>query len=203
MDTHATIATNEKDRFKRRVQRTLSLLTSPPLYLSSPWRCKAVPQSRPAAAPSLCLFFCLAILFFLSRSAFLLLSSLREVTRQLEGWMGIWLCWPKIWVFKRKGKHTVGLISDDLFDVESPSLSVDGLDLTFTTLEVATHDLDGISLADGDWTDVVLGAELLVQVAAHDLSSDGRRGREVGLSWLSTLARHALVGLHLSFSFDS
>lgn len=79
-------------------------------------------------------------------------------------------------------KHTVGLLSDDLFDVECPSLSVDGLDLALTTLEVATHDLDGVTLADGDGANVVLGAELLVQVAAHDLSSDGRGGREVGLS---------------------
>lgn len=68
--------------------------------------------------------------------------------------------------------HTVGLVSDDLFDVERPSLSVDGLDLALTALEVATHDLDGITLADGDGADVVLCAELLVQVAAHDLSSD-------------------------------
>ena len=56
--------------------------------------------------------------------------------------------------------------------MESPSLSVDGLDLALTTLEVASHDLDGVTLADGDGTNVVLGAELLVQVAAHDLSSD-------------------------------
>ncbi len=79
-------------------------------------------------------------------------------------------------------EHTVGLLSDDLFDVERPSLSVDGLDLALTTLEVATHDLNGVTLADGDRADVVLSAELLVQVAAHDLSSDGRGGREVGLS---------------------
>ena len=49
-------------------------------------------QSRPA--PSLCLFFSLAILFFLSRSAFLSLSSLSWVIKQFEGWMGIWDCWP-------------------------------------------------------------------------------------------------------------
>lgn len=79
-------------------------------------------------------------------------------------------------------KPTVGLLSDDLFDVERPSLSVDGLDLALTALEVATHDLDGVTLADGDGADVVLSAELLVQVAAHNLSSDGRGGREVGLS---------------------
>ena len=56
--------------------------------------------------------------------------------------------------------------------MKGPSLSVDCLDLALTTLEVATHDLDCVTLADGDGTNVVLGAELLVQVAAHDLSSD-------------------------------
>jgi hypothetical protein len=56
--------------------------------------------------------------------------------------------------------------------VEAPSLSVDRLDLALTTLEGAAHDLDGVTLADGDGTDVVLGAKILVQVAAHDLSSD-------------------------------
>lgn len=41
------------------------------------------------ASPSLCLFFCLATLFFLSRRAFLSLSSLREVIMQFDGWIGI------------------------------------------------------------------------------------------------------------------
>ena len=68
--------------------------------------------------------------------------------------------------------HTVGLLSDDLFDVEAPFLSVDSLDLALTALAGAAHDLDGVALADGDSADVVLSAEILVQVAAHDLSSD-------------------------------
>ena len=67
---------------------------------------------------------------------------------------------------------TVGLLSDDLFDVEAPFLSVDSLDLALTALAGAAHDLDGVALADGDSADVVLGAKILVQVAAHDLSSD-------------------------------
>ena len=84
--------------------------------------------------------------------------------------MGIWL-WEPIEMSKT-GVLTVGLIFDDLFDVEAPFLSVDSLDLALTALAGAAHDLDGVTLADGDGTNVVLGAELLVQVAAHDLSSD-------------------------------
>ncbi len=131
--------------------------------------------------------------------------------------MGIWEDWPKSQKhvkqqlsfprsFSAKGRVmqilTVGLLSDDFLDVESPSLSVDRLDLALSALESAAHDLDGVTLADGDGADLVLGSEFLTQVTTHDLSSDGRGGREVSLSRLSTLARHALVGLHLSFSLD-
>ena len=72
--------------------------------------------------------------------------------------------------------------------MESPSLSVDGLDLALTTLEVATHDLDGVTLADGNGADFVLGSQILAQMAAHDLSPDVRGSREVGLPGLSALA---------------
>ena len=68
---------------------------------------------------------------------------------------------------------TVGLISGELFDVESPSLSVDSLDLTFSALERASHDFHDITLADGNRTNVVLGLQFLIQMATHDLSSDG------------------------------
>ena len=70
------------------------------------------------------------------------------------------------------GLLSVGLLSDDLFDVEAPLLSVDSLDLALTTLAASAHDLHGVTLADGDCAHVVLSAEFLVQVAAHDLSSD-------------------------------
>ena len=72
----------------------------------------------------------------------------------------------------RTGRLTVGLLSDDLFDVEGPFLSVDGLDLALSALELTAHDLDGVALADGDGADFVLGLQFLAQVAAHDLSSD-------------------------------
>ena len=75
--------------------------------------------------------------------------------------------------YVQKGLLTVGLLSDDFLDVESPSLSVDSLDLALSALEGAAHDLHGVTLADGDGADLVLGSELLAQVTTHDLSSDG------------------------------
>jgi len=56
--------------------------------------------------------------------------------------------------------------------VEAPSLSVDSLDLALSALESAAHNLDGVTLADGDCANVILGLQILAQVAAHDLSSD-------------------------------
>jgi len=100
--------------------------------------------------------------------------------------MGIWL-WEPIEMSK-SGVLTVGLIFDDLFDVEGPFLSVDRLDLALSALELTAHDLDGVALADGDRADFVLGLQFLAQVAAHDLSPDVGGGREVGLPGLSTLA---------------
>ena len=98
---------------------------------------------------------------------------------------------------------TVGLLFDDLFDVEAPFLSVDSLNLALSALESAAHNLDGVTLVNGNSANFVLGSQILAQVAAHDLSSDARGCREVGLPGLSALARDALVSLHLSFSFDS
>ena len=100
--------------------------------------------------------------------------------------MGIWLWEPM--EMSKTGVLTVGLIFDDLFDVEGPFLSVDGLDLALSALELTAHDLDGVALADGDRADFVLGLQFLAQVAAHDLSPDVGGGREVGLPGLSTLA---------------
>lgn len=56
--------------------------------------CGELTQSRPAR-PSLCLFFSLVTLFFLSKIAFLFLSILREVISKFEEWMGIWTWVPK------------------------------------------------------------------------------------------------------------
>ncbi len=68
-------------------------------------------------------------------------------------------------------KLTIGLFSGQFFNVESPSLSVNALDLAFSTFAAASHNLNGVSLTDGNCTDVVLGSQILAQVGAHDLSS--------------------------------
>lgn len=66
--------------------------------------------------------------------------------------------------------------------MEAPLLSVDCLNFALSALECSSHDLDGISLADGDGADFILGSQFLVEVGAHKLSSDVGRGAEVGLS---------------------
>lgn len=73
---------------------------------------------------------------------------------------------------EEKSELTVGLFSGEFFDVYSPFLSVDSDDLAFSALESSSHDLHNITLADGDGAHVVLGFQLLIQMAAHDLSSD-------------------------------
>lgn len=45
---------------------------------------------------------------------------------------------------------TIGLLLGDFFDVEAPFLSVDCLNFAFSALECSSHDLDGVTLADGD-----------------------------------------------------
>jgi hypothetical protein len=75
--------------------------------------------------------------------------------------------------------------------VDAPLLSVDSLDLAFSALEGASDNLHGVALADGDGSDVVLGLEVLAQMAAHDLSSEVGGSGEVGLSGLSSLAGHS------------
>lgn len=83
---------------------------------------------------------------------------------------------------------TVGLFSGEFFDVYSPFLSVDSDDLALSALEGTSHDFHDITLADGDWAHVILGFQLLIQMAAHDLSSDAWRSAKVSLSGLSSLA---------------
>ena len=55
--------------------------------------------------------------------------------------------------------------------MESPVLSVDSYDLAFSAFACASHDLDGVSLTNGNSAHFVLSSEVLVQVGAHDLSS--------------------------------
>ena len=86
---------------------------------------------------------------------------------------------------------SITLLSDDFLNVDAPSSAVDGLHLTFSTLVGTAHDLNLITLSDGDGTDVVLLFKICRQVTAHELSSDAGRSGEVCLSGLSTLARNA------------
>ena len=66
--------------------------------------------------------------------------------------------------------------------MDSPFLSVDSDDLTFTSLEGSSQDFDCISLANRDRSNIVLGFQILGQVGAHDLSSNAGGSAEVGLS---------------------
>ena len=66
--------------------------------------------------------------------------------------------------------------------MESPFLSVDCLNFTLSALECSSHDLNGVSLAYGNCTNVILGSQLLGEVGAHELSSEVGWGGEVGFS---------------------
>jgi hypothetical protein len=66
--------------------------------------------------------------------------------------------------------------------VNSPSLSVDRLDLALSALVSTSQDFDSITLADGDCANVVLGSQILRQMAAQDLSSEVRWCGKVSLS---------------------
>ena len=59
------------------------------------------------------------------------------------------------------GLLTVGLLSHDFLNVNASASAVDSLDLAFTRLEVAAHNLDLIALADGDGTHLVLILKIL------------------------------------------
>lgn len=66
--------------------------------------------------------------------------------------------------------------------MNSPSLSVDRLDLALSALVSTSQDFDSITLADGDSANVVLGSQILRQMAAQDLSSEVRWCGKVSLS---------------------
>ena len=81
-----------------------------------------------------------------------------------------------------KKELTVSLFSGELLDVDCPSLSVDCLDLALSALVSASHDFDSIALAHGDSAHVVLGSQILRQMAAQDLSSEVGWSGKVSLS---------------------
>ena len=66
--------------------------------------------------------------------------------------------------------NTVSLFSGKFLNVDAPLLTVDSCDFSFSVLECSSHDLHGVSLADGNGTHVVSGLQILTQVATHDLS---------------------------------
>lgn len=78
--------------------------------------------------------------------------------------------------------------------MNAPLLTVDSLDLAFSAFESASHDLNCVSFAHGDRSDVVLGLQILTQVATHNLSSQVGGGGEVGLPGLPSLTGHAWEG---------
>ena len=95
---------------------------------------------------------------------------------------------------------SVLLVSDDLFNVDTPSSSVNGHDLTDfilnTTFGGATLNENRVSLSDWDGSAVILSSEFFAQMARHHLSTDAAGGREVSLSRLSSLTGNTCVGLH-------
>lgn len=82
-------------------------------------------------------------------------------------------------------RGTVVLLAGDALNVDNVLLTVALDNLTVTALEGTTDDLDLILLADRHRTDVVLLAELGGEHSAHDGSTSGRIGREVGLAGLA------------------
>ena len=90
---------------------------------------------------------------------------------------------------------TVLLGGNNLLDVDAPSSSVDGEDLSslasHTVLHRASVNSDSVSLSNWNCSCVPLGLEILAQSATHDLSSDAAWCGEVSLSGLSSLTGHS------------
>jgi len=89
----------------------------------------------------------------------------------------------------------VGLLAGNTLDVDDVFETVDGGDLSLTTLVGATLDDNLVVLADGDGTDVVLLTEFLGERSAHDHAAHAGRRREVSLAALSPAGRQVGVDL--------
>ena len=96
------------------------------------------------------------------------------------------------WVDWDVNLGSVLLVSNNLLDVDAPSSSVDGHDLSGLSFNsiflTACLDENGVSLSHWDGSAVPLASEFLAQMAGHHLSSDGAWSSEVSLSGLSSLA---------------
>ncbi len=77
---------------------------------------------------------------------------------------------------------TVGFLSSDFLNVNASASAVDGLDFAFTGFEVASDNLDLVSLADGNGAHLVLVSEVLGEVGGHHNSADAAWSSEVCLS---------------------
>ena len=73
----------------------------------------------------------------------------------------------------RGDKSTVGLFLGELFDVDAPLLTIDSLDLAFSSFVGSPHDLDHVSLAHGDRTNIILALQIFAQVGAHNAAAEG------------------------------
>ena len=86
---------------------------------------------------------------------------------------------------------SVDLLSGHLVNVDAPSSSVDGKDLSGLSLNTtffrSALDENGVSLSNWNGFAVILSSEFLGKRAAHHLSSQAARGTEVSLSSLSSL----------------
>jgi len=80
------------------------------------------------------------------------------------------------------GLLTVGLLSHDFLNVNASASAVNSLDLALTRLKVATHNLDLVTLADGNGADLILVHKVLREVGGHHNSADAAGSSEVRLS---------------------
>ena len=74
------------------------------------------------------------------------------------------------------GLLSVGLLLHDFLNVYASAATVHSLNLAFAAFEGASHDLDLISLADGDGADFVLSFKIFRQVARHHNSAHAGGG---------------------------
>ena len=89
------------------------------------------------------------------------------------------------------GLLSVGLLLDEFLNVNAPFAAINFSDFALTVLVGSTHDLDSVSVADGDGAALVLAGELLGEVGRHDSSAERRGCGEVCLTGLSALGGHA------------
>ncbi|GMR38345.1 hypothetical protein PMAYCL1PPCAC_08540, partial [Pristionchus mayeri] len=85
---------------------------------------------------------------------------------------------------------SVGLLADDLVDVDDELLAVDAHDAAGVALVVSAGDGDLIIHSDGNGADSVLSTELLGKGSRHHLPLDVGRSGEVALVRLSPVGGH-------------